>query len=263
MTGRLGGVVHPKAADDHQERLEALQHRLARLQTVYHRQGASAIILLEGWDAAGKGGLIKRLTADLDPRHVKVVPVSAPTGPERAQHYLTRFWHHMPPAGTWAVFDRSWYGRVLVERVEGYASAAEWRRAYAEINAMEAMHLAHGTRIIKLFLHTSQTEQDRRLIDRLEAPWKRWKVSAEDFRNRARRADYLAAMEDMFAATDRPGARWHIIGADHKKHARIEGLGIIADALEAGMDMTDPPLDPALQAMAERELGATIAPRAG
>ncbi len=255
---RLGAAEHRKAPDDHMDREKALQYRLFQLQIAYHQQQRSALILIEGWDAAGKGGLIKRLTAELDPRFFEVIPVAAPAGQEKEEHYLTRFWANLPLTGDWSIFDRTWYGRVLVERVEGYASAEEWGRAYAEINAIEAMQAAHGTRIVKLFLHTSQEEQDERLMERLKLPWKRWKVGPDDFRNRRKREAYLQAYEDMFARTDTPHARWHIIGANHKKQARLEGLAIIADALAQGIDLTDPPLDPALRALAEKELGVTL-----
>jgi polyphosphate kinase 2 (PPK2 family) len=259
--GRLGKIEHSRAPDDWKEREQALQYRLSQILIAYHRQQRSAIIVLEGWDAAGKGGLIKRLTSELDPRFFEVIPVSAPNEMERQQHYLVRFWQQFPEAGDWSIFDRSWYGRVLVERVEGFASADEWGRAYDEINAMEAAQCAHGTRVVKLFLHTSQEEQDNRLIDRLEQPWKRWKVNAEDFRNRAKRAAYIEAYEEMFARTDTPQAPWHIIGANHKKHARLAGLQILADRLADGIDLTDPPLDPTLRKLAEKELGRKLKPR--
>ena len=225
----------------------------------YRRQRLAALVLVEGWDAAGKGGLIKRLTADLDPRFYEVAPIAAPAGIERDQHWLQRFWARLPPAGTWTIFDRTWYGRVAVERVEGFASTEQWRRAYDEINHTEAMLAADGIRIVKLFLHVSQAEQDRRFIDRLERPWKRWKIGPDDFRNRARRADYLAAYEDMFALTDTPVAPWHIIGANSKKAARLEGLHHVRERLSAGVDLRAPALDPALRALAERELGVTLA----
>lgn len=256
--GRLGQVVHARAPDDWKAREEALQLRLSRILIAYHRQKRSAVIVLEGWDAAGKGGLIKRLTSELDPRFFDVVPVGAPNETERGQHYLARFWQRFPADGNWAIFDRSWYGRVLVERVEGFARPDEWARAYAEINAMEAALTADGTRVVKLFLHTTQDEQDKRLADRLEQPWKRWKVNAEDFRNRARRAAYAEAFEQMFVACDCPHAPWHIIGANHKKHARLAGLEILAERLADGVDLADPPLDPALQKLAERELGVRL-----
>jgi polyphosphate kinase 2 (PPK2 family) len=256
--GRLGEVEHPRAPDDWKKREEALQLRLNQILIAYHRQKRSAVIVLEGWDAAGKGGLIKRLTSELDPRFFEVIPVSAPNEMEREQHYLARFWAQFPADGDWSIFDRSWYGRVLVERVEGFARKDEWTRAYAEINAMEAALCADGTRVVKLFLHTTQDEQDRRLTDRLEQPWKRWKVNAEDFRNRAKRAAYVEAFSEMFERTDSPHAPWHIIGANHKKHARLAGLEILAERLADGMDLTDPPLDPALRKLAEKELGVKL-----
>lgn len=147
-----------------------------------------------------------------------------------------------------------------MERVEGYATAEEWRRAYAEINATEAMLAAGGMRIVKLFLHVSQEEQDERFRDRLETPWKRWKIGPDDFRNRARRADYLAAYEEMFVLTDTPVAPWHVIGANSKKAARLDGLRHVVEQLSVGVDLTAPPLDPELRALAERELGRPLSP---
>jgi len=258
--GRLAEVEHKRAPEDWQDREKALQYRLSQILIAYHRQQRSAIIVLEGWDAAGKGGLIKRLTSELDPRFFEVIPISAPNDEELSQHYLARFWAQFPAAGDWSIFDRSWYGRVLVERVEGFASADAWGRAYDEINALEATQCANGTRVVKLFLHTTQNEQDERLVDRLEQPAKRWKVSAEDFRNRAKRATYIDAYEEMFERTDTKTAPWHIIGANHKKHARHAGLEILAERLADGMDLTHPPLDPELKKLAETELGRTLKP---
>ena len=259
--GRLNEVHHAHAPDDWQAVEKALQLRLFEILIAYHRQQRAAVVLLEGWDAAGKGGLIKRLTAELDPRFFKVVPIAAPNAAERRQHYLTRFWANLPEAGNWTVFDRTWYGRVAVERVEGFASSEDWGRAYGEINAFESTLVTHGTRIVKLFLHVSQDEQDKRLVDRLEQSWKRWKVSAEDFRNRARRTDYVEAYEEMFDRTDTAHAPWHIIGANHKKAARLEGLRIIADTLAEGVDLTAPELDPGLRKLAEKELGRRLSPK--
>lgn len=259
--GRLDKVEQTRAPKDADALQTELQYRLAHILIAYHRQKRSAIILLEGWDAAGKGGLIKRLTSELDPRFFEVVPISAPNEVERQQHYMTRFSLKLPSAGNWTVFDRSWYGRVLVERVEGFATRAEWKRGYDEINAVEEALVADGTRIVKLFLHTTQEEQDERLIDRLEQPWKRWKVGPEDFRNRTRRPEYLEAYEDMFERTDTKHAPWHVIGANSKKHARIEGLRIIADSLAKAVDLTDPALDPALRELAEQELDCKLEPK--
>lgn len=261
MSGRLAALAHPRGPEDHEQQLRALQLRLAELQVAYHRQDRAALILLEGWDAAGKGGLLKRLTAELDPRFFEVVPIGAPFGHERDEHYLQRFFRWLPEAGDWTLFDRTWYGRVLVERVEGFATAAEWQRAFHEIEAVERMLADSGVRIVKLFLHIDQEEQDRRFIDRLETPWKRWKMGPEDFRNRARRADYVAAYEEMFERTDFPFARWHLVGANHKKSARLEGLSHIVERLSEGVDLTPPALEPELRDLAEHALGRRLSPR--
>jgi polyphosphate kinase 2 (PPK2 family) len=256
--GRLAAIEHARAPADAAAQEKALQLRLFEILIAYHRQQRAAVVLLEGWDAAGKGGLIKRLSAELDPRFYEVVPIAAPNDHERRQHYLARFWAALPEAGNWTVFDRSWYGRVAVERVEGFARPEDWGRAYGEINAFEQTLVTHGTRVVKLFLHISQDEQDERLRDRLEQPWKRWKVGPEDFRNRAKRQAYLEAYEEMFERTDTPYAPWHIVGANHKKAARLEGMRIIADRLAEGVDLADPPLDPAIRKLAEKELGVKL-----
>jgi polyphosphate kinase 2 (PPK2 family) len=261
VSGRLSGLEHPRAPEDADAQLKELQQRLAELQIAYHRQDRAAVILLEGWDAAGKGGLIKRMTAELDPRWFEVVPIAAPAPHERDQHWLQRFWKWLPEAGDWTIFDRTWYGRVLVERVEGFASEPDWRRAYGEIEATERMLHDAGVRIVKLFLHVEPEEQDRRFRDRLETPWKRWKMGPEDFRNRAKRAAYTAAYEDMFAGTDFPFARWHLIAGNHKKWARLAGLAHMVEQLSSGIDLTPPALDPALRALAEAEMGLTLKPR--
>jgi polyphosphate kinase 2 (PPK2 family) len=261
VSGRLARLDHPKAPDDADERLEALQQRLAELQIAYHRQDRAAAILIEGWDAAGKGGLIKRMTAELDPRWFEVVPIAAPAPQERDQHWMQRFWKWLPEAGDWTIFDRTWYGRVLVERIEGFASESEWRRAYAEIEATERMLRDSGVRIVKLFLHVDAVEQDRRFRDRLETPWKRWKMGPEDFRNRRKRDAYTDAYEDMFLATDFPFAPWHIVGANHKKWARMSGLSHLVDQLSEGIDLTPPALDPELRTLAETEMGLSLKPR--
>ncbi|PTQ10167.1 polyphosphate kinase [Sphingomonas oleivorans] len=243
---------------DYGAALDALQERLRHIQVahiVHHRR---ALILFEGWDAAGKGGIIQRLTAKWDPRHFEVWPISAPTPAEKAEHYLERFRRRLPPLRAIGVFDRSWYGRVLVERVEGFATEAEWRAGYDEISAFEADLAAQGITLIKLFIHVTQETQDERLKERLTDPWKRWKTGADDFRNRARRADYLAAMADMFARTDRPGARWTAIDGNNEKAARIAALTYVADRLEQTVPMVPPPLDPALKALAEKELGLRL-----
>ena len=236
---------------DYADDLAAVQDRLARVQVAYHAHGQRAIVVLEGWDAAGKGGIIQRLTAKWDPRFFDVHPISAPTPEEKERHFLWRFWTRLPRVGDTAVFDRSWYGRVLVERVEGYATEAEWRRAYDEINEFEAQQRDIGTTIVKLWVHVTQEEQDNRLRKRLDDEWKRWKLSPEDFRNRARRPDYLKAAKDMFGQTDTRWAPWTVIDGNDKKSARIEALTAIANQLEARVSMQPPAADPDLERLAE------------
>ena len=217
--------------------------------------GRRAIVMFEGGDAGGKGGTIQRLTARWDARHFEVWPIKAPTPPELARHFLWRFWTRLPANGNIAVFDRSWYGRVLVERVEGFASETEWRHGYDEINAFEAQQVESGTTLIKLFIHTTQKEQDRRLKARLDDPWKHWKTGLDDFHNRSRREEYLEAMAEMFARTDTATAPWTVIDGNDKKAARIAALTLIADRLEAGVSMVPPPLDPKVKKVAEKALG--------
>jgi len=243
---------------DYKEDLEQLQERLAQLFVSLHVHSRKAIIVCEGWDAAGKGGAIQRLTAKCDPRTYKVWPIAAPGEEERAHHYLWRFWRLMPAAGEAAIFDRSWYGRVLVERVEGLAAEAEWRRAYDEINELEAQLSHDGATIVKLFFHITREEQDERLEKRLAHPWKRWKVTAEDVRNRERRKDYLAALRDMLDQTDTRWAPWTAIDGNDKKAARIAALTRVAEALAAALPAEPPPITPAME-----QLAAQLAERDG
>jgi polyphosphate kinase 2 (PPK2 family) len=239
---------------DYERAITKLQKRLAHIQVAHIVHGKRAIVLFEGWDAAGKGGIIQRLTGEWDPRNFEVWPIKAPTEEERARHFLWRFWQRLPANGDIAVFDRSWYGRVLVERVEGYASEKDWQRGYDEINAFEAQQVESGTTIVKLFVHVSQKTQDKRLKARLDHPWKRWKTGLDDYRNRAKRDEYLDAMHDMFRHTDTRWAPWHVIDGNSKKPARIAALTLIADALEAGVDMTPPTLDPEVEKVARAAL---------
>ncbi len=240
---------------DYDAALAEVQKRLSRLQVAHVVCNLRSMILFEGWDAAGKGGAIQRLTTGWDPRHFHVWPISAPTEEERGRHFLWRFWQKLPGRGRIAIFDRTWYGRVLVERVEAYASEREWRRAYDEINEFEAQQQADGVTIVKLFLHVTQEEQDKRLADRLDHPWKRWKVTPEDFRNRARRDDYLAAMKEMFRETDTRWAPWTVIDGNDKKAARIAALTHIADSLERIVPLEPPALDPDFERYARVQLG--------
>ena len=240
-----------RVSGNYAETLKELQERLSRILVAHVVHGKRSVILFEGWDAAGKGGAIQRLTAKWDPRHFSVWPIAAPTPEEKARHFLWRFWTRMPGAGEIAVFDRSWYGRVLVERVEGFAAEPQWRRAYDEINEFEAQQTDDGTAIVKLFLHVTQEEQDERLKARLDHPWKRWKVGAEDFRNRAKRDDYVRAIRDVFAQTNTRWAPWHVIDGNNKKAARIAVLTTIANALEKAVPLKPPPASEEIQALAD------------
>jgi polyphosphate kinase 2 (PPK2 family) len=228
-----------------------LQERLARILAAHIVHKRRAVIMFEGWDTAGKGGIIQRLTAEWDQRHYEAWPIAAPTPEEKQHDFLWRFRKRLPPPGNISVFDRSWYGRVLVERVEGFASEAEWRAGYDEINAFEDGLAADGVTLVKLFVHITQKEQDKRLTARLDTPWKRWKSDADDFRNRGKRPAYLAAMTDMFAHTDRPESPWIPIDGNNKKAARIAAMTAIAGQLEQAVPMAPPPLDPEIVKMAE------------
>ncbi|WP_420607661.1 polyphosphate kinase 2 family protein [Novosphingopyxis sp.] len=240
---------------DYSDDLKDLQDRLARLQArmIVHRK--RAILLLEGWDAAGKGGIVKRLTAGLDPRYFEVYPISAPTPPEKERHFLWRFWRDLPRERNLSIFDRSWYGRVLVERVEGLATEAEWTRGYDEINEFEASQTDLGTVLIKLFVHVTQDAQDARFLDRLEKPHKRWKITEDDFRNRKQRAAYLEAAHAMFARTDTRWAPWTAIDGNDKKAARIAAMTVVADRLDAALPEGFPELDKAVIKAAKKALG--------
>ena len=237
------------------ETLRELQERLSRILVAHIVYEKRSLVVIEGWDASGKGGAIQRMTARWDPRSFTVWPISAPSEEEKARHFLWRFWKRLPAAGEIAVFDRSWYGRVLVERIEGYASESEWRRAYDEINEFEAQQIDDGTNIVKLFFHVRADVQDERLKARLEHPWKRWKVTAEDFRNRARRDDYLAAAQDMFERTDTRWAPWTIIDGNNKKSARIAALTAVAEALETACPPTPPEADAEVGRLAREAFG--------
>jgi AMP-polyphosphate phosphotransferase len=242
---------------DYDAELARLQERLARIQVAHIMHGQSAIIAFEGWDASGKGGAISRLASTLDPRWYEVWPIAAPTEEERERHFLWRFWKRLPARGEINIFDRTWYGRVLVERVEGFCSEKDWKRAYDEINEFEAQQKDNGVTVVKLFMHITQKEQDKRFKARLEDPWKRWKTGKDDYRNRARRADYLKAYHEMFERTDTRWAPWRVIDGNDKKAARIAALSYIADRLEAGVSMTPLDSDPEVVALAEAAFGTS------
>jgi AMP-polyphosphate phosphotransferase len=240
---------------DYSKVLKSLEDRLERIQAAYIMHGKSAVIAFEGWDASGKGGAIQRLTASWDPRYYEVWPISAPSKTELAHHFLWRFKQRLPASGELHIFDRTWYGRVLVERMEGYCTIEDWRSAYEQINAFEAKLVAGGTPLIKIFLHITQEEQDKRLKKRLLDPWKRWKTGKDDYRNRAKRTEYWSAYHDMFDRTNTDAAPWIVIDGNDKKAARIAVMRAVADRLEASVDMVPPALDPELEALAKAALG--------
>jgi AMP-polyphosphate phosphotransferase len=226
---------------DEARELDLGWERLAELRLTLGGQigekeiGPPVCVVFEGWDASGKGGCIKRLVAQIDPRHVRVVQFAAPTPDEKRHHFLWRFWPALPGWGGMAVFDRSWYGRVLVERVEGFATREQWLRAYDEINSFERSLADEGTILIKFWLHISDEEQMRRFGRREQDPLKGWKLTDEDWRNREKREEYIEAIEDMIGRTDQPYSRWHLIPADSKRYARVAVIKTVISEIEAGM----------------------------
>jgi polyphosphate kinase 2 (PPK2 family) len=227
--------------DEALKRLTAAQHRLLALRLQSGgllgdgRLGPPLCVVFEGWDASGKGGAIRRLTGPLDPRHVNVAQFAAPSDRERRHHFLWRFWPELPGWGGMSVFDRSWYGRVLVERVEGFANEAAWRRAYGEIVAFERGLCDEGMVLVKVWLHISEAEQLRRLRAREHNPLKRWKLSDEDFRNLAKRKMYERAVNDMLKQTDHKHAAWRLIAAENKPYARVAVVEAVIESLERGL----------------------------
>ncbi len=226
---------------DEAARLEAGWQRLAALRLALggklgdERIGPPVAIVFEGWDASGKGGAIKRLVSPLDARHVRVASFAAPTSDEKRHHFLWRFWPALPGWGGMAVLDRSWYGRVLVERVEGFATVDQWSRAYEEIVAFERTLALEGMILVKFWLHISEEEQLRRFERRRADPLKRWKLTDEDWRNRDKRKVYEQAVEDMLERTDHPHARWHLVEADSKRWARVKVVETVCDRIEAAL----------------------------
>ena len=222
-------------------RLEAAQERLLQLRlhcaglTGDGQLGPPVCLVFEGWDASGKGGAIKRLLQELDLRHVRVKSFAAPTADEKRHHFLWRFWPVLPGWGGMAVLDRSWYGRVLVERVEGFASEDEWRRGFDEIVQFEQTLAAEGMLMVKFWLHVSEEEQLKRFEARRDDPLKGWKLTDEDWRNREKRPAYEEAVEDMLARTDHDGGRWHVIAGDQKKFARIAVIETTNAAIEGAL----------------------------
>jgi AMP-polyphosphate phosphotransferase len=198
--------------------------------------GPPVVVVFEGWDASGKGGALKRLVEPLDPRHVRVAQFAAPTPDEKRHHFLWRFWPSFPGWGGMTVFDRSWYGRVLVERVEDFATPDEWERAYDEIVSLERSLTEEGSILIKFWLHISDEEQLKRFKDREKDPLKRWKLTPDDWRNREKRPEYTLAVEDMLARTNPPFARWQLVEADSKRWARVKVVETVVAEIEKGCE---------------------------
>jgi polyphosphate kinase 2 (PPK2 family) len=237
---------------DGKKQLAEAQERLVHLRLLLGGQigpgelGPPLLVLFEGWDASGKGGAIQRLVAELDSRHVRVAQFAAPSSDEKRHHFLWRFWPVLPGWGGMAVLDRTWYGRVLVERVEQLTPDEVWRRAYGEILDLETSLAAEGTILVKFWMHLSPEEQLRRFERRQADPYKAWKLTDEDWRNRKRRAEYEAAVEEMLERTDISVAPWHVVSAENKRWARVDVVRAVCQAIEAalkerGID-PDPPL---------------------
>ncbi|HUJ39119.1 MAG TPA: hypothetical protein VLW54_01125 [Candidatus Acidoferrales bacterium] len=223
------------SARDYKAQMVDLQVRLLKAEyAIYHRQ-VPVLCVMEGWDAAGKGGAIKRIAEPLDPRGFSVASFAAPKDEEKAHHYLWRFWRKLPRGGHLTIFDRSYYGRVLVERVEGFAREAEWRRAYQEIREFENQQISFGMVIVKFWLHVSPGEQLKRFRGRELDPYRSYKLTEEDWRNRQKWEPYTAAAEEMFARTGTPGAPWTIVPANDKCFARVFVLKTLVEAMEAAL----------------------------
>ena len=232
--GVLSGIDLSKSLteEEYKTRLKKLQKRLAELHSELYRLRIPVVIGFEGWDAGGKGGAIKRLTSNLDPRGYRVNPTAAPNDIEKVHHYLWRFWNNVPKAGHIAIFDRTWYGRVMVERIEGFCSEAEWRRAYQEINEMES-HMANaGAVVLKFWLHIDKDEQERRFRERQANPAKQWKITDEDWRNREKWDQYEEAVNEMLIRTSTTYAPWIVVEGNDKRYARVKVLQTVVDALE-------------------------------
>jgi polyphosphate kinase 2 (PPK2 family) len=221
--------------EDYEKWLKALQADLHQLAYQVYKQKLPVIIVFEGWDAAGKGGAIKRLTEKMDPRGYVVWPIAAPHGDDRERHYLYRFWRRLPEQGQIAIFDRSWYGRVLVERLEGFCTEEAWKRAYSEINQYERQFTDFGGIVFKFWLHISNEEQLARFKEREQINYKSWKITDEDWRNRGKWEDYLIAAEEMVLKTSTINAPWTLVEANDKLYARIKVLRTVAEKLRRAL----------------------------
>ncbi len=233
---RLDDLEHKSIdEDEYKPKLKDAQLRLLNLTRELSETKRTLVVVFEGPDAAGKGGAIKRTTERLDPRLLRVHSIVKPTTEEYQHHYLWRFWNKLPPHGSTVIFDRSWYGRVLVERVENFATDKEWKRAYQEINEFERLLTDDGAIIQKFYLHISKEEQLFRFKRRESDPYKHWKINDEDWRNRRKWDEHNAAAEDMFEKTSTDNAPWNVIAANYKWNARIKVTKALADALEAAL----------------------------
>ncbi|MDQ1470131.1 MAG: AMP-polyphosphate phosphotransferase [Bryobacterales bacterium] len=228
--------------DKYVTELTRRQIQLRELSGQIYRQKRPVVIAFEGWDAAGKGGAIKRITEKMDPRGYIVFPISAPEGEDKTRHYLYRFWRRLPEGGQIAIFDRTWYGRVLVERVEGYASMNEWQRAYKEINSFERQLKDFGTILVKFWIHISRDEQLRRFEERRRTHYKAWKLTEDDWRNREKWPLYEEAVEDMLLKTTTKVAPWNLIEGNDKYWARVKTLTRLVDILTEQLNYK--PADP-------------------
>ena len=219
--------------EEYKNCLEEEKARLAKNQNLLYLKRIPLVVGFEGWDAAGKGGCIKRLSSPLDARGYAALPIASPTPEEKKRHFLWRFYARLPKSGHIAIFDRTWYGRVLVERIEGFCSEADWKRAYGEINDFESYLAASGTLVVKFWIHISKDEQLKRFRARERTPEKQWKITAEDWRNREKWALYETAVNDMLRYTSTETAPWHILAGNDKYFARIQALRIVNEAIEA------------------------------
>ncbi len=219
----------------YRQELESYQAKLRQLTRQARQRGQSSVLVFEGWDAAGKGGVIRRLTQAMDAQDYRVVPIGVPSAEELAHHYLWRFWQQIPRNGRVVLFDRSWYGRVLVERVEGFAQPAEWQWAYSEINDFEEQLHEHGIILLKFWLHIDPDEQLRRFHEREKTPYKKYKITEEDYRNRDRWHDYEIAVTDMVSRTSTDYARWHLVPANDKRQARLIVIKTFCTALKRAL----------------------------
>ena len=218
--------------EEYRKRLKKAQDKIKRLHGELYRRRIPVVIAFEGWDAAGKGGAIKRLTEKMDSRGFEVIPVAAPNDLEKSHHYLWRFWKSMPKNGHIAIFDRTWYGRVMVERIEGFCSRPEWQRAYREIREMEKELTDHGAIVLKFWMQIDKDEQKKRFEERQTNPQKQWKITEEDWRNRAKWDIYESAVCEMIDQTSTDYAPWIIVEGNNKYYARIKVLESVIAAVE-------------------------------